>query len=297
MGEGDGVGLSRRAMLTATVGLVAGLAASGVASTGSLSAEVDLLRSTATNGISPVSARGVVRRERVFSQARGREVALVTITPAGVRPAGLPVCVGLHGRHGDAMALVAGGLPGFLSTAVAQRAIPPFAVVALDGGNSYWHEHTAGDDPMAMLMDELPHWLAAHGLQPLPFAATGVSMGGFGALHYARVRQERAVPLSAVGVIAPALITTWREMRKRGAFDNPQDWARYDPLRNLPALGSVPIAVWCGTEDPFIEGARRFIASGRVQESTLGPGGHDDAYFRRAWPEAIRFIGGHPAPH
>jgi len=178
-----------------------------------------------------------------------------------------------------------------LSAAVARKATRPFALVALDGGDSYWHEHTPGDDPMGMLVDELPRWLAERGLQPRPFAATGTSMGGFGALLYARMRHQRAMPLRAVSVIAPALITTWREMRKRNAFHGPDDWARYDPLRNLPALGDVPVGVWCGTEDRFITGVRRFIGTGRPQVSSTGPGGHDDGYFGRVLPEAIRFIG------
>jgi S-formylglutathione hydrolase FrmB len=294
MGEGE---ISRRAALTAAAGLVAGLAATGIAaSTGTLPTGVELLRSAAASGVGPATVGGVVRREQVHSAARGRAVSLVTITPIGTRPAGLPVCVALHGLNGDAMSLVASGLPGFLSTAVARRTTRPFALVAVDGGNSYWHEHTRGDDPMGMLVDELPRWLRERGLRPTPFAATGVSMGGFGALHYARVRAERAMPLDAVGVVAPALITTWREMSKRRAFRGPDDWARYDPLRNLPALGQVPIGLWCGTEDRFITGAREFIATGRPTVASLGPGGHDDAYFRPAWPEVLTFLGRHH-PH
>ena len=294
MGKADRPGLSRRALLAGCAAGAVGLAAAGAAAaTGLLPAAEAVLPWVAARGVGPATAGGMVHPERVFSAARARAVTMVTILPAGVRPAGLPVCVALHGLHGDALAVAAGGLPGFLSAAVAARAARPFAVVAVDGGDSYWHQHTLGDDPMGMLVDELPRWLAERGLQPRPFAATGISMGGFGALHYARVRRQRAMPLRSVGVIAPALITTWAEMRKREAFDSAADWARYDPLRNLPELGDVPIGIWCGTEDKFIEGARRFIATGRPQLSSTGPGGHDDTYFRTALPEAIRFIAAH----
>lgn len=290
MGEGAGTpGLSRRALMLAglaTAGTVGAVTAASL-----LPNPVTLLRSVGASGVSPATAGGVVRTERVFSAARGREVRLITITPAGVRAAGLPVCVALHGLNGDAGAVAAGGVGGFLSAAVARKAARPFAVVAVDGGNSYWHGNTPGDDPMGMLVDELPRWLAARGLQSRPFAATGISMGGFGALHYARIRLQRALPLRVVAVIAPALITTWAEMSKRGAFHDAADWASYDPLRNIPGLGAVPIGLWCGTEDKFIDGARRFVATGRPEVSSLGPGGHDDNYFRRALPEAIRFIG------
>jgi S-formylglutathione hydrolase FrmB len=326
MGEGDEPGLSRRSVLLAGLAAAAGLGMAGVATAaGVMPGGSALVRSVAAGGIGPanaggvgpviaggvgpviaggtgpaiaggatadaVTAGGMVRTERVFSAARGREVRLVTITPGAIAPDGLPVCVALHGLHGDATAVVAGGMPGFLSAAVARRAIRPFAVVAVDGGDSYWHENTPGDDPAAMLTDELPRWLADRGLRPRPFAATGISMGGFGALHYARLRRERGTPLRAVAVIAPALITTWAEMRKRNAFHDDADWAAYDPLRNLPALGKVPVGVWCGTEDRFIDGVRNLIATGRPQVYSLGPGGHDDGYFRRALPEALRFIG------
>ena len=288
---GERPGLSRRAVLAGCAAGAAGLAGAVIATVTGVLPTANPLHSVAASGVRPATAGGAVRTERVFSAARGREVTMVTILPAAVPASGLPVCVALHGLHGDALAVAAGGLPGFLSAAVATDAVRPYAVVAVDGGDSYWHRHLPGDDPMAMLVDELPTWLAGRGLHPRPFAATGISMGGFGALHYARVRRQRAMPLRAVGVIAPALITTWAEMRKRHAFDSAADWAAHDPLRNLPALGDLPIGVWCGTEDRFIDGVRRLIATGRPQVAATGPGGHDDGYYRVALPEVIRFLG------
>lgn len=293
MGEGDGSGLSRRRVLAAGAGLAAGIGLAGAAvATGTLPA-VALLRSVAASGVSPATAGAHVRVEWLHSTARRREVQLVTITPTAAQPVGLPVCVALHGRNGDATAVAAGGLPGLLSAAAARRAVRPFAVVAVDGGNSYWHQHRLGDDPMGLLLDELPSWLVDRGLQPTPFAAAGISMGGFGALHYARMRQARGAALGAVAVIAPALLTSWAEMHKREAFHSASDWGSYDPLLNLPALGRVPVGLWCGTEDTFVEGARRFAATGRPEVASFGPGGHNDGYYRKALPEVLRFIGRH----
>jgi S-formylglutathione hydrolase FrmB len=297
MDEGDGgrtpSALSRRTALAAAGASFAGLALAGAGVATGVLPGLRLTRSVAASRVGPATAGAVVRSERVYSGARGREVELLTILPAATRAAGLPVCVALHGRHGSAQAVAAGGLPSFLSATVTNGVSPPFAVVAVDGGDSYWHEHHRGDDPMGMLIYELPRWLAERGLQRQPFAAAGISMGGFGALHYARRRHQWARPLRAVAVIAPALITTWAEMRKRDAFHSPADWAAYDPLRHIDALGAVPIGLWCGSEDKFIAGARRFIATGRPQLSSIGPGGHDDRYFRTALPEAVRFLGRH----
>jgi S-formylglutathione hydrolase FrmB len=298
MDEGGGgpspSGLPRRTALIAAAA-VGGLAAATAGVVTGMLPGFGLTRSLAGSRVGPATTGGVVRTERVYSQARGREVELLTILPSAVLTERLPVCVALHGLHGDARAVAAGGLPAFLSTAVADRTVPPFAVVALDGGDSYWHEHHRGDDPMGMLIYELPGWLAERGLTPQPFAATGISMGGFGALYYARRRRQWARPLRAVAVIAPALITTWTEMRKREAFHSPADWAAYDPLHNLDALGDVPTAIWCGSEDPFVPGARRFIATAHPRTSSITPGAHDDHYFRKALPEAVQFLGAHVA--
>lgn len=284
-------GLSRRRALLAGVAALGGLSTAGAGVVTGVLPGFGVTGVVAAARAGPGASGAVVRIERVRSRCRGREVELLTVLPSPVLTAGLPVCVALHGRHGNAAVVAAGGLPGLLATAVANRTVRPFAVVALDGGDSYWHEHHRGDDPMAMLLHELPDWLAERGLQPQPFAATGISMGGFGALHYARRRHQRARPLRAVSVIAPALITTWTEMRKRGAFRNVRDWAAHDPLRHLAALGEVPVGIWCGSDDPFADGARRFIATAHPEVSSITPGAHDDRYFRTALPHALRFVG------
>ncbi|WP_460962403.1 alpha/beta hydrolase [Parasphingorhabdus pacifica] len=231
--------------------------------------------------------------ERVHSQARNREVDLLTIYPEGIPREGLPVCLVLHGRYGDARNSAA-GLPAWLSAAVARGAVPPFALLAVDGGsNSYWHR-VEGDDPMWMLIDEVPRWLGERGLggeDGQPFGVCGISMGGFGALVYTRRRNEHRIPLRSTAVVSPALVTDWSTMRKRGAFANEADWAELDPLRHVGALGDVPLGVWCGTSDRFIKGARRFIDLANPEVASTTPGGHNSRYYRKALPEMIRFVG------
>ena len=50
--------------------------------------------------------------------------------------------------------MMAGGVEQGLAQAVA-AGIPPFAVVAVDGGGSYWHKRASGEDSGAMVLDEL----------------------------------------------------------------------------------------------------------------------------------------------
>ncbi|MEU5851091.1 alpha/beta hydrolase [Saccharopolyspora shandongensis] len=283
MGDGESRGrmLGRRSVLASGV---AGLAALSIG----LTADLD------TRPAAQFVDESNVLIEQVYSQARNCPVHLVTMFPKGVAREGLPVCLMLHGRFGDARKS-AGGLPTWLSDSVAARRIPPFAFLAVDGGgNSYWHRWP-GDDPMSMLLDEVPRWLAERrlgGPSGQPFAAAGISMGGFGALLYARRRREQGNPLSAAAVVSPALITSWREMSKRRAFANEAEWAAMDPLRHVDELGDVPLGVWCGTDDRFIEGTRRFIGTARPEYASTTPGGHNSRYYRKALPEVVDFVGG-----
>lgn len=277
--------VSRRTMLTS--GMVgAGLLGFGVTADG---------RTDDPGPTAPLANQSNVSVERVHSQARNRDIDFVVISPKGVPRAGLPVCLMLHGRYGDARNSAA-GIPFWLSAAVARGKMPPFAFLAVDGGgNSYWHRRE-GDDPMWMLLDEIPLWLAARGLggdDGQPFAVSGISMGGFGALLYARRRRERGNPVRAAAVVSPALITSWREMKKRKAFVSEAEWASMDPLRHVSALGTLPLGVWCGTQDRFITGTRKFIKTARPTVASTTPGGHNSRYYRKALPESIAFIGKH----
>ena len=275
--------VSRRTVLTSGV---VGAAAVGLGLSG------DTGTNTERHAV-PLADQTNVLVEQVYSQARERPVNIVTMFPKGVARQGLPVCLMLHGRFGDARKS-AGGLPTWLTDSVAARRIPPYAFLAVDGGaNSYWHRWP-GDDPMSMLLDEVPGWLAERelgGSDGQPFAVSGISMGGFGALVYTRRRREHGNPVKATAVVSPALITNWPEMNKRRAFADEAAWAAIDPLRHIRSLGNVPLGVWCGTEDRFITGTRRFIAAAHPEVASTSPGGHNSRYYRKALAELVDFVG------
>jgi S-formylglutathione hydrolase FrmB len=244
----------------------------------------------------PVNPDGIVKFERFHSHQRGREVDMVTILPTTARPRQLPVCLLLHGLHGNARRSAPTGLANKLAAEVAAGTIPPFAFVAVDGGDNYWHENQRGDNSMAMLLEEMPKWLAARGLgdaKGMPFACAGISMGGFGALLYGRRRNESGNPAQAIAAISPGLLTSWREMSTRRAFKDTAEWAGLDPLRNVDKLGKVPIGIWCGTDDHFIEGTRKFIKLAKPEVAFTGPGTHGDSFYRTIVPDLLAFIGKH----
>lgn len=233
-----------------------------------------------------------VRAESIRSEARGRDVRLVTVRPPGNPDADLPVCLALHGRGATAQQILDTYLPDRLAAAVA-AGVPPFAVAAVDGGDTYWHALTAGDDPLRMLTAELPGWLAERGLAAAtggaPRAVLGISMGCFGALRYARARGD----LAAAAVLSPALFRTWGDASVRHAFRDRADWAANEPLLHLKALRGLPIGVWCGDADPFLPVARTLGRGASDAALHVAPGDHSMDYWRTVTPAALRFLGAH----
>lgn len=248
----------------------------------------------------PAPTDAVSTREWIRSLARGRPVRLVTILPPGADREGLPVCLGLHGLRATAQFWADAGFLRILGDAWA-RGVPRFALVGVDGGDSYWHRYRAGDDPMRMLLDELPQWLGRRGLATAPAPGdlpgepalvTGVSMGGAGALMYARERVHQGRPVRAVAAVSPGLFTDWRVASRR-PFAGQADWAANDPLRFFPELAGVPTGAWCGDRDPFVDATRRYIALARPEVGTIGPGRHDGVYYARVLPDVVAFLGRH----
>jgi enterochelin esterase-like enzyme len=234
--------------------------------------------------------------ETVASAARGREVTLVTVRPQGRADAELPVVLALHTRYADAGQFLELGLPGLLDEAVAGGA-PPFAVAAVDGGDTYWHPREPDDDPLRMLTEEVPGWLSERGLATRtagqPNAALGISMGGFGALRYARARAATGRRLSASAIVSAALFPTWDEAVQRDAFANRDDWAAHEPLLHLPELRGLPLGVWCGERDLFWPVARRVSQELPGAAAYLGPGDHTMEYWREVLPDVLRHLAAH----
>lgn len=214
--------------------------------------------------------------EHVRSRARGANVTLVVMRPADRPGEKLPVCVALHGRGSDARMAVQLGVPDLLRN---------FAMVGLDGGDSYWVARDERDDPQRMLTDELPGWLAERNLEPDPFAVFGLSMGAYGALNYARNTSR------VVAALSPALFTSWADAESRNAFAGEEAWARTDPLQHVDELTGATIGVWCGAEDPFVDVARTFSDRVKPEVAAFAPGGHDAAYWLRTVPDVVRFVG------
>ncbi|RJQ86393.1 alpha/beta hydrolase [Amycolatopsis panacis] len=292
--------VSRRSLLIAGA---SGLGVAGLAvgtATGVVPFSPALQRALGVASSTPVTQLGSMRVERVYSAARGRMVNLVFLLPSKQPKRGLPMSLLLHGLHGNARTAGPSGLLKQLGSEVARKSVPAYGYVAVDGGDNYWHQVHPGDDPMAMLLEEVPQWLRQRGFggtDGLPFACAGVSMGGFGTLLYGRRRAERRQPPAALAAISPALITSWPEMAKRHIFTGLTDWTDLDPLRHTEALAGIPTAIYCGTEDSFITGVREYIAATHPAVAYTAKGKHSDTFFRSVVPSMVSFLGKHlPRP-
>ncbi len=236
----------------------------------------------------PAGKIGAVTVEQLHSSARARDVDLVIMRPAGTYRDPLPVCLMLHGRGGTARGFIDFGVPQLLAAAV-DDGTRPFAIVAVDCGEGYFVRHPQ-DDPLRMLTDEVPAWLAARGLDETTVAALGISMGCFGALNLARHRDLRAVAAAS-----PALFRRWPDAKTRKAFADEREWQAYEPLRHTSEFRTVPLGVWCGTEDSFIDSARELINKTHPEFHAITRGEHSSGYWLRVLPAMLAFIGSHLA--
>ncbi len=221
------------------------------------------------------------------SAARGG----ITTNWAIARPPGqtapLRPVIALHGKGSDAATVMAGGVEDGLAQAVA-TGIPPFAVVAVDGGGGYWHKRADGDDAGAMVLDELIPMLAAQGLDTSRVGFLGWSMGGYGALLLgARLGPARTAAICAV---SPALWTS-SGAAAPGAFDGAEDYAA-NSVWGLPALGQIPIRIDIGNSDPFASATRQFIAQLPTPPAGgFSPGGHDAGFWSSQLPAEAAWLG------
>lgn len=245
----------------------------------------------------PDASPGPLVSGQFRSAARaGIEVGWSVAYPPGSDPgAPLPVCVALHGRGGTHRWVFDDlSLQSFLADAVDRQASPPFAIASVDGGDAVnWHRRARGDDPAAMITDELVPRLADRGLATTKVGLWGWSLGGYGALLLAStLGAERT---AAVVASSPALWSTYGQTGA-GTFDDQADFASHDVLARTSQLAGIPIRLDCGTDDPFASNAERLRrALTPTPAGGLSAGCHDDAFWTRRAATQIAFLGHHLA--
>jgi pimeloyl-ACP methyl ester carboxylesterase len=304
--------LSRRHLLawglgaTATV-LGAGAAAVELASHGVIPGRQELLQWEGDCAVAAVPAvfsePGPAQSGTFFSHARHQSVGYTIAYPPGHGPGSvLPLVVVLHGYGADHTGALAGlSLSRALALHVDGLPLAPMALVAADGGGGYWHAHR-GDDPMAMIVNELIPMCQARGLgrRPQPIGIMGISMGGYGALLMAEKHPDL---FSAVAAISPAVWTTYDEARgaNAGAYASAADFAANDAVTHARALARIPVRVASGIDDPFHPGVVALVQAlppGAVVD--ISKGCHGGPFFRAQEPPSLAFLAAHlhdPGPN
>jgi hypothetical protein len=235
---------------------------------------------------------GPVVSGRFTSPARnGAEVGwTVAYPPGAAQGATVPICLtfpGRGGRHTDAVEAL--HLDRYLAAAVLEQGVTPFALVALDSGDAVnWHRRADGDDPEAMVRDELLPMLDAMGLSTAAPALWGWSLSATGALYLASTDLR-----TWAGAVAssPALWDRPGEWQP-GTYDDDADWERTSPWRRIPALEGVTLRIDCGEDDPLADDVRAFRAAlDPTPAGGIEPGCHDSAFWMRMAPVQIAFLG------
>ncbi|KLO30367.1 esterase [Mycolicibacter heraklionensis] len=267
--------LSRRTVLRlgAAMGTAGALGASSLLDAPPTQAAPLQAAPTMTTGSFPSAARGGITTNWAIARPPGQTGAL--------RP-----LIALHGKGSDAATVMAGGVEQGLAEAVG-AGLPPFAVVAVDGGGSYWHRRASGEDSGAMVTEELLPLLAEQGLDTSRVGFIGWSMGGYGALLLGgRLGPRRTAAICAV---SPAL---WLSSGATapGAFDGASDFSA-NSVFGMPAHASIPIRVDCGNDDPFYSATQAFIAQlPNPPAGGFSPGGHDGSYWSSQLPAELTWI-------
>ncbi len=195
--------------------------------------------------------------------------------------------IALHGRDMTASGVMGMGVEEGLAQ-LAKAGYPPFAVVAVDGGNGWWHRRVSGEDSGAMVLNELLPMLAAKGLDTSRVSFIGWSMGGYGALLLGGALG--AARTAAICAVAPALFTDYAEAIQERAFDGPADWFAYS-VYGIPALSQIPLRIDCGASDRYYGAVKQFVASLRRPPSGVSfVGGHDVAAWREKLPRELAWL-------
>jgi pimeloyl-ACP methyl ester carboxylesterase len=231
-----------------------------------------------------VIVRGVVPTKRV------REPVHFAIAfPAGTRVDAVAYL--LPGRGSTAAAVFeALGFDGFLNAAM-RSGVRPFAIAAMDAGESYFHPRRSGEDRLGVATIDLPRVVReALGRHVLREALIGMSMGGYGALLAAEMQPER---YRAVAVAGPAIFASYEdENRSVGdAFDDRADFARHDVVAHAAALSKRAVFIRIGDADPFVTGVRAFSRSCSTADVAVVRGCHDDGFWRATASQMLSFVG------
>ncbi len=243
------------------------------------------------DGTIPDVEPGPIEKGSFLSAARGGvETGWSIIRPPGQPPSACVVA--LHGLGADHTTLTGPqfGIDRHLAAYVEDGGAP-FAIVAADGGRTYWHPRPDGEDASRMVVDELLPLLAERGVDTSRMGLIGWSMGGYGALRLGGLLGPERV--SSVVACSPALWSDASDASSAG-FADAAEYEREEVFDRQADLEGIPVRVDVGTGDPFYRDVQDYVEGfpdDAEVTSTFEPGGHTPGYWRRMLPAQLEFLG------
>jgi putative tributyrin esterase len=265
----------------------------------------------------PAHAAGRAECRSVPSRILARPVAYCVLLPPSYdleKARRYPVLYFLHGLGQNEQALLDSGGWNLIQDLWDQKQIGEFLIAAPDGDRSFFINSRDGRSRYEdfLVKEFIPfietHYRVRAGRRTR--GVSGVSMGGYGALHLAFAHPELfgSVSSHSAALIAKLPQVSLEASRETalsralgGAFGTPFDrafWDRNSPF-SLARKGPPPVGLQiyfdCGTEDDFgfNRGAQAFhdllVSRGIRHEFHLYPGGHDLNYFAAHLPASLEF--------
>src|SRR5437867_4479760 len=266
------------------------------------------------------SLAGVILRESYRSDAVPEELRYELYLPPGhASGEGLPYLLFLPGFKDDQTYCRRKGFFEITERMIVEKAVPPLAVVCASRGHGFWID--AYDKNLkyetALARDLLGRLKSVHHLSsdPAQRGILGISFGGYAAL---KVSLSHPGLFGSVSGFSPALDPAYEQKVRTGQYP----WrigsaaARrrmYGPEFNLDrALGEDPFwlvknakappptafYLTCGRQDrhglagPLEQLRKLLVSAGATVEGELEDGNHDASFWRRVYPQALRFHAG-----
>jgi len=268
-------------------------------------------RSSAEPALEATDAASRIECSVVASKVLGRKVRFCAVLPAAydAQPARrFPVLYWLHGLGQNEQSFVSAGGSTVLDDLRSRGTVGNFIVVTPDGGRSFYLNSRDGHNRYEdfFIREFLPAMERRYRIQAgrSTRGVSGVSMGGFGALHfglkYPELFGSASAHSAAVMQEPPAVMTTGARLGFfEEIFGRPVDrayWEReslFTLASRAPAAQKWKIYFDCGSEDDFgfDEGNRALdhtlTADGIAHEFHLYPGGHGWNYFAKHLPASL----------
>lgn len=224
-----------------------------------------------------------------------------------------PVLYFFHGLGDNEQMFVHGGAFNLLQDLWERTQIGEFLIATPEAGATFYiNSHSGKLRYEDFLVQEFfPGIEARYRISPgrANRGVSGVSMGGYGALHIAFRHPEL---FAAVSAQSPALMTEIPAVAARSAangmrsrvlgetFGSPPDpafWERNSPIALARAVPRLPLKIYfdCGDRDDygFEEGAKALdkvlISRKTPHEAHIYPGRHDWQYFAEHLPDSLQF--------